>query len=335
MLSGMDRRGRDKNRRHRARTAASWLCGLAAGLGLSAMGVVRADPLGFKPGTGGAAVAPTPVDPATVAARAKAISTAVTALTKEYHAYQKDPKHGKIRDKSDYFKENQSADVTPDAILKGLEQTISGGGELEAYVKWQLLSGIVGTFPPELNKRATAVYRRAPVPFGHPGLDKRSLGSTRIDKGQIAGANKEFGDVVAKRAEKNKVILEYRDELFARLSKDGDVMMAGLADVGDRAGAGLNANKAFDNVSAAIKSWALTGGNPAASRGMADRIAGLKDAVSRDENKPYTKLEDVKGVVKWTATSTIDPKKLDELIKFLDQTASSPAGGGLKFKPGK
>jgi len=334
MLSGACRRGRDNQGACRAKAAVCWLCGVAIGVGCLAI-PAGAESLGFKAGSGAASSAAAPVDPATMAARAKVISAAIMSLTKEYQAYLKDPKNGKIREKSDYFQENKSADATPDAIMRGLEQSISGGGDVEAYVKWQLLSGIPSSFPPELNKRALAVYRRAPSPFNHPGLNKRGLASERIGKGEVGAASKIFGEVLAQNAERNKPILEYRDELFARLTKDGDAMMAGLVDVGDRAGAGLNANKAFDNVSAGVKSWALMGANPGAARGMAERLLGLKEAVAREENKPYTKLEDNKGAPKWTASATIDPKKVDQLINFLVQTASSPTGGGLKFKDSK
>jgi len=375
MLSGIYRRGRDNNRGVRVTTC--WLCGLAAGLGLFTAVVVRAEPAAkskaadpklaqakaadakpaeqkpadAKPGeVKPAEVAPTAVkpvtgpagapDPATVAARGKVISAAMLALTKEYQAYLKDPKSAKIREKSDYFKENKNPEATPDAIMRGLEQSVSGGHDVEAYVKWQLLSGIVGNFPPELNKRAVAVYRRAPAPFEHPGLDRRGLASVtaRATKADVATVQKEFSAVVEKVSEKNKPILEYRDELFARLIKDGDAMAAGLGDVADRAGAGLNAGKVFDNVSAGIRSWSLSGVPAATTRGMADRVAALRDAVSRDDSKPYTKFAENKDPKKgpaWQSDSTLDVKKIDALLQFLNDTASSPTGGGLKFKPGK
>ncbi|HSI37244.1 MAG: hypothetical protein ACAI43_25735 [Phycisphaerae bacterium] len=313
---------------------ACWACGLtAAAVVLVALGAgsASAETLGFK-GDGGSAK-PAPVDPATAAARAKVVSAAILQLTKEYQAYLKDPKNGKVREKSDYFKENPSPDLTPDAVMRGLEQSVTGGGATEAYVKWQLLSGIPGTFSPDLNKRALAVYRRAPSPFTHPGMDKRSLSSAKIGKGEITAANNEFSAAVAKVAEKNHPILAYRDELYARLDKNGDSAMAGLMDVADRAGAGLKTDAFFDNVAAAIKSWALTGGNTSAVRAMTERIAGLKDAVGKEENKPFTKVADTKGVAKWTSEPTITIKKIDELGKFLESTASGPTGGGLKFKP--
>ncbi len=308
------------------------ICACAAAI-LATGPLASAEPLKLGPG-GSAGTKPAPVDPATAAARAKLISGAIQALSKEYQAYLKDPKTGKLRDKPTYFKDNASPEATPDAIIRGLEQTISGGRSLEAYVKWQLLSGIPDKFPDDLVKRAVAVYKRAPAPFEHPGLARRELTSatSRVKKDELAGANKDFAAAVENISERNHPILEYRDELYARIPKTSEALVAGMSDVADRAGSGLNANKFFDNVSAGLRSWAITEGKASTVRGMADMVANLKTAVNRDENKPYTKLEDVKGVIKWKADATIDVKKLDELLKFLDQTASSPTGGGLKFK---
>src|SRR6266568_4262795 len=48
--------------------------------------------------------------------------------------------------------------VTAEAVVKALEASVSGGPGVQAYVKWQLLSAVVGKFPDDLVKRAIAVY---------------------------------------------------------------------------------------------------------------------------------------------------------------------------------
>ena len=61
----------------------------------------------------------------------------------------------------------------------------------------------------------------------------------------------------------------------------------------------------------------------------------IKDALAREENKPYTKIVDNKGW-RWEATGTgVDPKKIDLLVKFLENYASGNNAGGLKFKDSK
>lgn len=270
----------------------------------------------------------------TPAPKGQAVIQAIAALTKEFQAYQKDPKANPLREKSDYFKTNPSADVTPDAVMRALEGSVSGSAEQQAYVKWQLLSGIPGKFSDDMVKRALAVYRRAPIPISHPGLNKRELSkaTATLKKDGLSEASKEYESVLARNADVNRPILGYRDELFGRLPANKiEVISAGFEDVAVRAGAGLNANNMFDTVAAGVRSWALMEGKPSGMRGLADRVASLKEASAQDENKPYTKLGDTKGNVAWVASATIDGKKCDELVKFLDQTASSPAAG-LKFK---
>jgi hypothetical protein len=273
--------------------------------------------------------AKTPAPTAKPPLKNTAVPAAIAALTKEYKAYQTDPKTAKLRAKSDYFKENPSDEITPDAIMKGLETTISGGGGLEAYVKWQLLSGVQGKFPDELVKRAIAVYRRAPAPGPHPGMNKRDLSRAvnGLKKEGVSSAQSKFDAAIEQAAEANEVFIQYRDELFARLPGKIEAISAGLEDVSERVARGLNANLIFDSVANAIRSWALGDAKAGQAKAMAGSIESLKAQVAKDDNKPYTKIG---ADAKWAAgTATNDVKKLDELVKFLEANSS---GGGLKFK---
>jgi len=283
-----------------------------------------------------AADAPKPAATAPGAPKGKVVALAVAALQKEYQAFLKDPHGATIRTKCDYFKTNPTDEATPEAILKALEGSVAGGPGVESYVKWQLLSGVPGKFPDDLLKRALAVYHRAPLPEAHPGVDRRALG--RLVNGynrkeQIAETQTEFNHAVERLKDVNHPILVYRDELFARLPVKLEAIYAGLEDVSERAGQGLNVTGIFDNVSATIRSWAITEAKPGQARGMTDTVSRLRDQVTREDAKPYTKIEDSKPV-KWKAEQwLIDPKKFDELIKFLEANANtSNGGGGLKFK---
>jgi hypothetical protein len=262
------------------------------------------------------------------------IPAAMAALAKEYKAHQKDPKSAKVRGKSDYFKENPSPEVTPESVLKGLESTVSGGPAVEAYVKWQLLSGVPGKFPEDLAKRAVAVYRYAPAPpAAHPGLNKKNLtrAISGLKKEQAAGVQKQFDEKVGEATEANAVFLAYRDELFGRLPQTYEALGAGLEDVSERASRGLNAGKLFDLVGGGIRNWALGDAKTGQARSMAGTVARLKATVSEDDLKPYTKLD---KDAKWAAAGpAVDVKKLDELIKFLE--SNTAGGGGIKFKDGK
>jgi hypothetical protein len=193
-------------------------------------------------------------------------------------------------------------------------------------------------FGDDLYKRAVTVYRRAALPGGHPGTDKRQL--TRdvrgLKKDQIGAAQKEFDQVIEQFREQNKLFLQYRDELYSRLPNKVEALYAGLEDAAERASAGLNATGIFDTVAAGIRSWAITEAKSGQVQAMIGAVQNLKDLVSHEGNRPYNKIIEDKGMVKWKSEGgTLDPKKPEELVKFLESNASGSAAGGLKFKDGK
>jgi hypothetical protein len=313
------------------------LCLAGSGVTLRAADAPAAKPAQEKPLVGTAAAAGTATGAAArpgVAVRNTVIPAAIAALTKEYKAHLKDPKTAKARDKSNYFKENPSPEVTPESVLKGLETSVTGGPAVEAYVKWQLLSGVPGRFPDDLAKRAAAVYRNAPLPpYAHPGLDRRNLtrAVSGMKKEQVAGTQKQFDEKVAEVAGGNEVFIAYRNELNARMPQKIEAINAGLEDISERASRGLNANALFDAVGAAIRSWSLGDAKPGQAKSMAGTIARLKATVSEDDVKPYTKLD---KDAKWAAAGpAVDVKKLDDLVKFLESGMGGT--GGLKFKDDK
>jgi hypothetical protein len=282
--------------------------------------------------------APAPKPASVVKSRGTTVAAAIAALQKEYQAYAKDPRGNTLRTKSNYFAEHPTAEATPDAIMKALEGSVSGGSDVEAYVKWQLLSAIPGKFAPERLKRGIAVYHRAPMPAEpHPGLDhyrlKRAINGIR--KEDVQNVQHQFDQAVKRFKDANEVFISYRDDLFSRLPDSYDAINAGLEDVEERASRGLNANTLFDNVAAAIRSWSITDAKPSEVRAVGQTILNIKAALAREENKPYTKIVDKKGW-RWEATgSVVDPKKIDLLVKFLENYASGSNAGGLKFKDSK
>ncbi len=280
------------------------------------------------------AVAPKPVVPP-VKPKGPGVAPAVAVLQKEYQAYLNDPKANHIRTKSDYFTEHPSPDATPEVIVKALETSVSGGSGTEAYVKWQLLSAIPGKFPDELLKRAISVYRHAPMPSEHPGMDHKALKKVihSINKDEVPQVQKQFDEAVAQFRESNGVFLSYRDDLYSRLPVKLDAIYAGLEDVGERAGHGLNANAIFDNVAAAIRSWSITEAKADQVNSVANTVLNIKDGLAREENRPYAKIVEEKGL-KWKPAeyTGVAPKKIDGLITFLENNAAGSNAGGLKFK---
>jgi hypothetical protein len=258
---------------------------------------------------------------------AASITQAITTLSQEF-------KSNKPREKSDYFGKTPPSDITPEAVLQALERPVPGGAQLEAYVKWQLLSGVPGKFSEDLVKRALAVYRRAPYPAEHPGLDRRTLDRTvgGMQKSEMPAANKEFSALIERVNQANAPILGYRAALFERLPNQYESFQAALADLELRVSHGLKSDRFFDTVAAGIRSWAINA-KAGQLNTIGNNLIDLKAATDHKSAKPYTQIFEDKGV-KWKTDTPIDPKKLDALIAFLEQAAQSPAGG-LKFKDDK
>jgi hypothetical protein len=259
--------------------------------------------------------------------KSSSITQAIATLTQDF-------KSNKLREKSDFFGKTPPPDVTPQSVLDALERPIQGGAHQEAYVKWQLLSGVPGKFPEDLLKRALAVYRRAPYPAEHPGLDRRTLDRTvgPLQKPDLPAANKEFASLIDRTHQANAPILNYRAALFERLPTQYDSLQAGLADLHLRVTHGLKSDRFFDTVAASIRSWAINA-NAGQLNAIGNNLLDLKAATEEKSAKPYTQIYEDKGM-KWRTDTTIDPKKLDALISFLEQASNSPAGG-LKFKNDK
>ena len=299
-----------------------------------------------------AAKPPTPATKPTTptrpgAAAASPTVPAVAAILKEYQAAVKSGEA--LREKSDFLTDpkgaltpEQVAAIAPDMILAALERPIPGADvRADAYVKWQLLSGVKGKFPDELKARAIAVYRNAPRLAPHPGVDRpkleRLLNRVGISKADAeAGVNKEFGDVIVKYRLEIEPLLAYRDELYARLPAGFDSLAAGLGDIYARVAAGAPANEFWTTVSSGIRSWALTSSDPRQMRQLAGAVEKLRAFVKDEKNRPYYKVlwatEDKYTGLKWVAESSIqNDKSMEELGLWLEEHAKNP-GGGLNFK---
>jgi len=270
---------------------------------------------------------------------------AITALVKEYQTSLKEKNGEGLREKCDYFSTGEKPEgLTPEVILAALEKPIPGAADprAEAYVKWQLLSGLDGKFSDALLPRAIKAYRAAPVPRDHPARNHRALDQKLYRMGVFkadleVGINKELTDAIAQYRLYVDPILDYRDEFYRRLPGGYDTLVAGVQDTFDRVQHGAPATEFWKTVSGEIRSWALTGGKPDQIKRLADASKQLYAEVKADRNKPYSRImwvkEDKFEGLKWQSEQTIQyDKTIDELATWLEERASQPAGGGLQFK---
>lgn len=307
---------------------------VALGVTLALVGgpAVANDKAAAKPAAAAAKPAGNPLQPA------------ITALIKEYQAGAKKNGEG-LREKCDYFASGKPEGTTPEVVIAALEKPVPGASDsrVEAYVKWQLLSGIDAKIPDDLVARAVKAYQKAPKVPTHPGLDRQSLNRTlgRIgisNRDAEVGINKEYADAVGRYRVGIEPILEYRDELYGRLPVNYDTIVAGLGDVYDRVTHGAPATEFWKTVSGQLRNWALTGGGkPDQLAKFAGALKNLYADVNADRYKPYTRVmwvtEDKFQGLKWQSERTIQYEKtIEELSTWLEERASQPGGGGLQFK---
>src|SRR5438445_3358020 len=164
--------------------------------------------------------------PAVQSAEAKAnlaVAKAVGVLKKEFADHQKDPVAA-LRKECDYFAKEPDGDVSVEAILNALDRRVGDDLVSDAYLKWQLLSGIPGKIDAKLAGRAIAIYQHAPQPVIRPGTseaEKRQLQQmlpNHVESSDVADQyNKEWSDRVFKARQANEPIFRYRNELFEKL----------------------------------------------------------------------------------------------------------------------
>jgi hypothetical protein len=271
-------------------------------------------------------------------------ATAAAALLKEYQTVMKDKKGEGLREKCDYFLSNKPEGLTAEMIVTALEKPVAGGdARAEAYVKWQLLSGIEGKFPDDLKARAIKVYMSAPAPFKHPGSDHAGLQKTlnRIGVNKADAEipiNKDMTEAIEKYRISIEPILAYRDELYARLPGGFDTHRAALADMYARITNGAPTTEFSKTVIAAIRAWALASSEGNNMKQLGVMLDELSKVVKDDRNKPYYRVmwikEDKYTGLRWQGEGTIqNDKYVGELGTWLGEHAKNPSGGlGYKDK---
>jgi hypothetical protein len=272
---------------------------------------------------------------------ASPLQPAIVALLKEYQEAAKKNFEG-LREKSDYFAKNKPTDVTPEVVLAALERPIGTDPRAEAYVKWQLLSGVETKFPEELKTRALRVYRNAPAPTAHPGADHtylerklRRIGITNAD--QEEPINKEVTQAITHYRLSIEPILSYRDELYSRMPSGFETYTVALSDLYARVSSGAPATKFWQDLMGSMRAWALGSTNSAQMRQIAGAVQKIYNFVKDDRNKPFYRVtwikEDKYTGLRWVGQGTVDQDKtMEDFAKWLEEHANNPSAGGLNFK---
>ena len=278
---------------------------------------------------------PTTPDPKSVAA----VNAAVLVLVKEGQAGFKDTT-APLREKSDYFPDPAPAEITPEAILAALEKQLSSDPRVDAYVKWELLSGVPGHFADELAPRATNAYRRAPEPMSHPGLERNKLTSLlyrvgTMKKDRLDEVNRGYAEGLEKLTADNTPILRYRKAMLGRLPANVDTVLAGLDDISLQVRRGIDANPQWDGLAGTIQSWSLSADGRQMDAVM-QSLGRLLTMTKDEHNKPYVKVnwsDDVKNAgMHWQDQQPLADAKVQTLIDSLREAAKLLGSAGFKDK---
>lgn len=287
-----------------------------------------------SPSTATALSAPvTPSKPSVTAPKVdsgiKAMQEAISTLSREYTAWRKNTQVGKLREASNYFQDNPSTDITAKHILNALHQQTMSDGIGDAYVKWQLLSGLPAKVDSSLAADLLNVYSQTPRYPSHPGLNKRELDQRvmKIKEDVADKLNDVFQTTITDWKGQFGPLLQYRNELFAHLPVSRQVLWAALSDFQARIAAGVPCSSLWPNFTGAIDVWtAEDKTTPNDIRQLADALKKLETYAADGKNQPYEKAEfDAKAKhMKWDAAGVLDNGQVDATLKQLKKLVDNP-----------
>jgi hypothetical protein len=271
-----------------------------------------------------------------------ALVEAVRALTAEAEAHLKNG--GGLREKCNYFAAGQTQ-VSESELLEAMSRRISRNAFVDAYVKWQLTSGLPTKISDENLRLAVRVFRSAPELQRLPGttpqeqqqLDQAIQGAKEMD---IPTLNEKWRSRVDPVVQMNEMSLNFRDTFGVRLPTNPDTVELLLMDAVQRTEAGLDVKRYTEALMVMIRGWAVEGAPPGQLNRVANMFAKLRDqqgatiftSVQWDEKKKMVvwKKETRRVNPKYDAKSP-DEDAFLRLSVELQGYARNPSGG-LKLK---
>ncbi|HEY7088251.1 MAG TPA: hypothetical protein VH518_09195 [Tepidisphaeraceae bacterium] len=247
------------------------------------------------------------------------INKAAEDLAREVDTFLHNPEKS-IRKEADYFKDNPSPQVTPEGILRVLERPLNGDPGLQAYVKWQLLSGVPKVFEDKLAARAGNAYVHAPTPAPRPGVtqaDQQALNREMYqNQSKMDEVNARYQKQIADFNAAHEPILKYRALLWARLPLTPETLAAGFEDVGARVAAGVRFDDFLDTLLGSARNWVLDG------RASPRQLAVMAQVVEKVKNtKPPAYYDKAyvssKGTPYWKSKTAASADAKGSLTEFL------------------
>jgi hypothetical protein len=274
------------------------------------------------------------------AAARKAVHQAIQQLAKEFEAHGSDAATP-LRTQCNYFTENPSTDLTPEAILEGIS-SVDGPIAESCYIRWQLLSGLPEKADNKLAPQIGELYAEAPAPLANPsitpnqraGLDSQTM---RMTADQESLVNTAWSKHIEDWKAQNAPIISYSNKLFAMLPEGLGAFTLGMQDAYQRrAASGVDCSDFINSIIQSSRNWAV-----AASPEELSAAAQVCDRWARAYNgsfppQVYTSVawNDQNRRLVWQAKGIdcVPVDTLNDFRKFLISQANTP-GGGIQAKP--
>lgn len=265
-----------------------------------------------------------------------AVAEAVKELTQEFAEAAK-KKEAPARTTSNYFLEKPSAAVTPESVANALTRRLNRDEEVDAYIKWQLLSAVPGKFEQAQVSMALRAYQSAPRLKSMPFMSEQEVAqirealksaNTQEKASQIEQRIRSARDAVAPQ---NTMLLHYRQALYAKMPASLETIRAALQDAYERVNAGIGPREIMTEIDAAVRHWAL-GGVPAGQlRSLGNLLAQLNTAkVNSGAASVYWNADRKTASLRMTPGLN-EGRAMQNMISFVEEQLKDP-GGGIKMR---
>lgn len=296
------------------------LCVLGAGLAFAA----DEKKPEHKPATSAKSEKPEKDAKSAPAAAPAFVTEGIKAMSEEMEKVIEDPKNGTRHVKCDYFEKSTEA-VDQKVLIDLLGKKQHKDPRVDAYIKWQLLSLRKGMFDADLVDDVLKIYRVAPRPIVRPGADAEPQMAQmvqRLKKEEVTQFTALWDEKVATHYNIYQPMLEYRNELYARLPRDFKVVRAGFQDAEERARLGYEIGAFTKQLGADLRTVAASA-KPVEIGAMRNLALNYADKGGTKFFKTV-KYDDKKKSASWESSVVkFDKKTFETLASDLEQMAKS------------
>lgn len=274
------------------------------------------------------------------------LQEAIRVLTSEAEAFLKNGSSS-LREKSNYFAPGQVS-VSESELLDAMARRISRNSFVDAYVKWQLLSGLPTTISDGHLRLASRVYRSGPDLQRLPGAapqDQQQMKQAILTakESDISTINQMWRERTEPVSQVNAMVLRFRDAFSGRLPMSPETIELALADAVLRTEAGLETKKFVESLMARVRAWALEGAPPSQINRVSGLFGKLRDQAGATVLTSVEWDEKSKKVVWKQETRRVNPKyssKSPDSDAFAAMAMelrgyARNTGGGLQLKRDK